>query len=550
MRRSKKDWEKDTYARSVSKQPERKERFVTHSEIPLEPLYTPEDLAGFSYEKELGYPGEFPFTRGVYGSMYRSRLWTMRQYAGFGTAEETNARFHYLLHQGQTGLSVAFDLPTQTGLDSDHALAEGEVGRVGVAIDSLRDMEILFQGIDLSRVSTSMTINATAAILYSMYLALAEKQGVPPEKIRGTVQNDILKEYIARGTYIYPPEPSIRLVVDLIEYSIQHTPRWNPISISGYHIREAGANAVQEVAFTFGDARAYLEAMTTRELPLSHICRRISFFFSAHNHFFEEIAKFRCARRLWARILKDEYHIEDPRALLLRFHTQTAGSTLTYQQPEVNLIRVAFQALSAVLGGTQSLHTNAFDEALGLPSEKSALLALRTQQVLAYETGVADVIDPLGGSYFLESLTNEIEEGVRSYLREIDDMGGMLTAIETQFVQKEILKTAYEYQRALEKKTITLVGVNMFQSEEEEFHPFQPRPQAEDEQKEKLRELRRSRDNRKVTATLRTIREKAREPSTNLIPYILDAVRNLATVGEISDTLRDVFGEFEDHGFL
>lgn len=540
------DWKNTVYAESIKRQPERKTRFQTVSGLDIDALYTPADLENWDYDDRLGYPGMFPFTRGVYGSMYRSRLWTMRQYAGFGTAEETNKRFKYLLEQGQTGLSVAFDLPTQMGYDPDHPLAGGEVGRVGVSIATLEDMERLLDGIPLDRVSTSMTINATAIILFAMYLAVAEKNNISFEKLSGTLQNDILKEYIARGTYIYPPEPSVRLVIDVIEFASRYVPRWNPISISGYHIREAGANAVQEIAFTFADAITYVEEIQKRGLDLNRIGRRLSFFFAAHNEFFEEVAKFRAARRLWARIMKERFNVTNPEALRLRFHTQTAGSTLTYQQPEVNIIRVAYQALAAVLGGTQSLHTNAYDEALGLPSEKSALLALRTQQVLAEETGVADTIDPLGGSYFIESLTDRLEEAVNHYLQRIEEIGGMKKAIESHYIQKEIQKSAYQYQQEVETGKRVIVGVNRYRMDEPPVEPFQPPAKSEEEQKERVRQFRRSRNQRSVSGALRNLEQAAKRNDVNLVLPVLDAVRKGATLGEIADVFRQVFGEYED----
>ena len=546
MPKSKDDWRREVYRPSRENMPERKSSFATLSGISIEPLYTAEDLADWDPAARLGYPGVFPFTRGVYPTMYRSRWWTMRQYAGFGTPEETNRRFRYLLKMGQTGLSVAFDLPTQIGYDSDHDLARGEVGRVGVAVDSVRDLETLFDGIPLDRVSTSMTINATAVILFAGYLALARKRGVPPERLAGTLQNDILKEYIARGTYIYPPGPSLRIVLDVIEFAVEHVPRWNPISISGYHIREAGADAVQETAFTLADGVTYVEGARERGLDLNRVGRRLSFFFSAHNHFFEEIAKFRAARRMWAVLMRDEFGVRDPRAMMLRFHTQTAGSTLTYQQPEVNLIRVAYQALAAVLGGTQSLHTNAYDEALGLPSETSALLALRTQQVLAEETGVADCVDPLGGAYYLERLTDEIERRAREYLDRIRRMGGMPAAVQNRFVQQEIQQSAYRYQKGVESGSIPVIGVNRYRMEDRPIEPFRPDPRVEEEQIRRLRELRRTRDSREVRACLRRLEQAAREEGRNLVLPVLDAVMAEATVGEIADVLRGVFGEYED----
>ncbi|MEM2829432.1 MAG: methylmalonyl-CoA mutase family protein, partial [Candidatus Jordarchaeales archaeon] len=451
---------------SLAKQPERVREFRTSSGIEVKRIYTPLDFGEEKYLEKLGFPGEYPFTRGVYETMYRGRLWTMRQYAGFGTAEESNRRFKYLLSQGQTGLSVAFDLPTQMGYDSDHPLAAGEVGRVGVAVSSLRDMEVLFDGIPLDKVSTSMTINAPTAVILAMYVALAEKRGIPPSELRGTVQNDILKEYIARGMYIFPPKPSMKLVVDVIEYCARNMPLWNPISISGYHIREAGADAVQEVAFTLADGIEYVRAVMERGLDVDKFAGRLSFFFSAHNNFFEEVAKFRAARRLWAKIMKEKFGAKSREAMMLRFHVQTAGSTLTAQQPLNNIVRVAIQALAAVLGGAQSLHTNSYDEALALPSEEAVKVALRTQQIIAYETGVADTIDPLGGSYYVEALTDTIEEKAERYIEEIEGMGGMVSAIEKGYVQREISSKAYSFQKAVERGEAIIVGINMFREED------------------------------------------------------------------------------------
>ena len=498
------------------------------------------------YKKDLGDPGEFPFTRGIYPNMYRGRLWTMRQYAGYATAEESNARYKYLLAQGTTGLSVAFDLPTQIGLDSDDPLAMGEVGKVGVAIDSLEDMERLFAGIPLDEVSTSMTINATAAILLSLYLAVARKQNVGFDKVRGTLQNDILKEYIARGTYIYPPAPSLRLVTDIFAFCAREVPNWNTISISGYHIREAGSTAVQEVAFTLADGITYVEAALEAGLEVDDFAPRISFFFNAHNNLLEEIAKFRAARRLWARIMRDRFKALDPRSMMLRFHTQTAGSSLTAQQPEVNVVRTTIQALAAVLGGTQSLHTNSMDEALGLPTEAAARVALRTQQVIAHESGVTETADPFGGSYAVEQLTNEVEEQALDYLRKIEAMGGMLRAIETGYVQREIQESAYRCQKAIETQEQIVVGVNRFQIEEEQPVPvLRIDPALEQAQVQRLRALRARRDNESVTAALKKL-EQAAGTTENLLPRILACVEAYATVGEISNTLRRVWGEYRE----
>ncbi|HHW43006.1 methylmalonyl-CoA mutase [Desulfofundulus thermobenzoicus] len=529
-------------AAQVKKRPERRPQFATDSEIEIKTLYTPVDLEQVDYERDLGFPGSYPFTRGVQPNMYRGRLWTMRQYAGFGTAEETNKRFRYLLEQGQTGLSVAFDLPTQIGYDSDHPLARGEVGKVGVAIDSLLDMETLFEGIPLDRVSTSMTINAPAAILLAMYIAVAEKQGVTPDKLNGTIQNDILKEYIARGTYIFPPGPSMRLITDIFAYCSKNIPNWNTISISGYHIREAGSTAVQEVAFTLADGIAYVQAAINAGLNVDDFAPRLSFFFNAHLNFFEEIAKFRAARRLWARIMKERFGAQNPRSWMLRFHTQTAGCSLTAQQPMVNIMRTAYEALSAVLGGTQSLHTNSYDEALALPSDQSVLIALRTQQVIGYEIGVTDTVDPLGGSYFIESLTGEIEEKAAAYINKIDEMGGAPEAIE--FMQREIQNSAYRYQMDIESGQKVVIGVNKFQMEEEKPKGLlKVDPAVAEHQTARLRDLRASRDNQKVKQVLDALRDAA-STSENLMPLIIDAVKAYATLGEICDSLREVFGEY------
>jgi len=525
-------------------------RFETASGLEAKEFLRPEDLVDLNWERDLAFPGEFPYTRGIYPTGYRSRLWTMRQYAGFGTAVESNARFRYLLAQGQTGLSVAFDLPTQIGLDSDHPRARGEVGRVGVAIDSLEDMEILFQGIPLERVSTSMTINATAAILLALYLAVAEKQGASLKRISGTVQNDILKEYIARGTYIYPPAQALRIVTDIFAFCHEHAPEWNTISISGYHIREAGATAIQEIAFTLANAVAYVEAARARGLSVDDFAPRLSFFLNAHNDLLEEIAKFRAARRLWARLMRERFGTQNPRSWMFRFHTQTAGSTLTAQQPDVNVVRVTLQALAAVLGGTQSLHTNARDEALALPTEASALLALRTQQIIAQESGVAQTIDPLGGSYYVEDLTNRIERGAEEYLGKIDAMGGVLRAIETGYIQREIQQSAYEYQKQVEAGQRVVVGLNRYPSDEATPMPIlRIDPDIERAQVERLRSLRTRRNPERVDATLREVENVARSDQ-NLMPPILDAVKAHATVGEISDTLRKVFGEYQESAVI
>ncbi|MFZ0979402.1 MAG: methylmalonyl-CoA mutase family protein [Candidatus Acidiferrales bacterium] len=514
--------------------------------LSIEAVITPEDLAGFDPERDLGYPGEFPFTRGVYPTMYRGRLWTMRQYAGFGSAIESNRRYRYLLEKGQTGLSVAFDLPTQIGMDSDHALAQGEVGKVGVAIDSIDDMLALFDGIPLERVSTSMTINSTAAILLALYVAVAKKQGANLARLAGTVQNDILKEYIARGTYIYPLRPAMRIVTDIFAWCRAEIPNWNAISISGYHIREAGSTEVQEVAFTLANAIAYVEAAISAGLQVDEFAPQLSFFFNAHNEFLMQVAKFRAARRLWARTMRDRFGARDPRSMMLRFHAQTAGSALTAQQPENNIARVALQCLAAVLGGCQSLHANALDEALALPTEQAALLALRTQQIIAHETGVANTIDPVGGSYAIEKLTGEIESAAQDYISKIDAMGGMLRAIETGYVQQEIQKSAYEYQRAIERGEQVVVGVNRFQTDQERPIPtLRIDPEIERSQIARLQALRARRDAAKSRAALEEVERRART-TENLMPAILAAVEGSATVGEISDSLRRAFGEYRE----
>ncbi|HLI04979.1 MAG TPA: methylmalonyl-CoA mutase family protein [Ktedonobacteraceae bacterium] len=539
------EWRETTAREAKKKAGERKETFTTSpaSDIVVPDLATEEDLEGFNAQTQLGYPGEFPFTRGVHPGMYRSRLWTMRQYAGFGTAEESNRRYHFLLSQGTTGLSVAFDLPTQMGYDADNPLSEGEVGKVGVSISSLEDMETLLNGLPLDRISTSMTINATAAILLSLYIAVARKRGVELRKLSGTVQNDILKEYTARGTYIYPPQHSMRIITDIFSYCAENIPRWNTISISGYHIREAGATAVQEVAFTLSNAIAYVQAAIDAGLNIDTFAGQLSFFFNSHNNIFEEVAKFRAARRMWAHIMRERFHAQDPRSMMLRFHTQTAGSTLTAQQPDNNVVRTAYQALAAVLGGTQSLHTNSKDEALSLPTEEAARLALRTQQILAYETGVADVVDPLAGSYYVESLTNAIEERAWKYIERIDELGGSVRAIERGFMQAEIEQAAYDYQKAQEKEETIVVGVNRF-TQEGEQRPSLLRvdPEIGRRQAAKLAALRQRRDNERVQRTLNALENGARG-SENLIPLIIDAVEAYATLGEISDAMRRVFGE-------
>jgi methylmalonyl-CoA mutase N-terminal domain/subunit len=506
----------------------------------------PTDLTGFDPDEQLGFPGEFPYTRGIQPTMYRGRLWTMRQYAGFGTAAESNQRYRYLLSQGVSGLSVAFDLPTQIGFDSDHPLAAGEVGRVGVAIDSIEDMVALFEGIPLDRVSTSMTINATAIILLALYVAVAKRQGVSPQKLSGTVQNDVLKEYVARGTYIYPPKASLRIVTDIFAYCAHEVPQWNTISISGYHIREAGSTAIQEVAFTFANAIAYVQAAIDRGLDINAFGQRLSFFFNAHNNFLEEIAKFRAARRLWARVMRDRFGATNPRAQQLRFHTQTAGSTLTAQQPDNNIVRVAIQALSAVLGGTQSLHTNSRDEALALPSEESARVALRTQQIIASESGVTNTVDPFGGGYYIEKLTNEIEEGVTDLLRRIDALGGTLAAVESGFIQRQIQDSAYKAQLAIDTAEATVVGVNRYTSDEtERIEVFTLDPALERAQADRVQALRARRDSTIWKKAIDVVAAAARG-TENLVPPIIAAVEAEATVGEIADTLRSVFGEYKE----
>jgi methylmalonyl-CoA mutase, N-terminal domain len=514
--------------------------------ITTHPLYTPADLEGWDHDRDVSFPGEFPYTRGVQPTMYRGRLWTMRQYAGMGDAEESNRRYKYLLRHGTTGLSVAFDLPTQIGMDSDHPMAIGEVGKVGVAIDSVEDMQRLFDGINLEKVSTSMTINATASILLALYIAVAKRSGADVSKLSGTVQNDVLKEYIARGTYIYPPKQAMRIITDMFAYANEHLPEWNPISISGYHMREAGSTAVQEIAFTLANGIAYVDAAQAAGQSVDRFAPRLSFFFNAHNNFLEEVAKFRAARRMWARIMKERFGAKNPRALMLRFHTQTAGSTLTAQQPENNIVRTALQALAAVLGGTQSLHTNSFDEALGLPTEEAARIALRTQQIVGFETGVANTIDPLAGSYHIESLTNELERQANQYLSRIDALGGTLKAIEVGFIQQEIQNAAYEFQQSVDRLEQVVVGVNRFQTEGDGSVPVQRiDEQLERKQVERLRALRDRRDRAAAESSLKAVKDSAQSGS-NLMPHIITAVENLCTVGEIADTMRGVFGEYQE----
>jgi methylmalonyl-CoA mutase N-terminal domain/subunit len=511
-------------------------------------LYTPVDIEGFDYERDLGIPGEYPYTRGVQPTMYRGRLWTMRMYAGFATAEESNKRYRYLIANGGTGLSVAFDLPTQIGYDSDDMMAEGEVGKVGVAIDTLKDMEILFDQIDLAKVSTSMTINAPASVLLAMYIAVGEKQGVPANLLRGTIQNDILKEYAARGTYIFPVKPSMRLITNIFEYCSQNVPKWNTISISGYHIREAGSTAAQEIAFTIADGIAYIEAALKAGMKIDEFAGRLSFFWNAHNNVLEEVAKFRASRRLWARVLKDRFGAKEAKSMKLRFHTQTAGSMLTAQQPDNNVVRVALQAAAAVMGGTQSLHTNSRDEALALPTQASVQIALRTQQIIAYESGLADVVDPLGGSYYVEAMTNAIEKEAEQYIKKIDEMGGAVEAIEKGYIQKEIQDSAYAWQMAVESGEKVIVGVNKFQVEEKPVEGLlRVDASAGEFQKKKLAEVKADRDNDKVKAELAKLETAAADESVNLMPVILDCVRAYCSIGEICGVLRKVFGEFKPH---
>lgn len=535
-------WESEVLDPVLKKQPERKEEFKTASGVDLNRIYSPADWPVGNYQKKLAFPGQYPYTRGIQPTMYRGRLWTMRQYAGFASARETNERFRYLLGRGQTGLSVAFDLPTQMGYDSDHSMAGGEVGKTGVAIDTLRDLEILLEGIPLDKVSTSMTINATAAILLSFYIAVAEKQGVKAESLRGTIQNDILKEYIARGTYIYPPKPSMRVITDIFSFCSQHLPQWNTISISGYHIREAGSTAAQELAFTLANGITYVQAAIDAGLDVDGFASRLSFFFNVHNDFLEEVAKFRAARRLWARIMRERFGAKKPSSLLLRFHTQTGGSTLTAQQPENNIVRVTVQALAAVLGGTQSLHTNSMDEALGLPTEKAVTIALRTQQIVANESGVDGTVDPMGGSYCIEALTDELERRAEEYIGKIDAAGGVLKSIESGYIQSEIQESAYRWHRAVEEKSAIVVGVNDFIDKDETVPELlRIDPESERRQVESLKAIKAERDNDAVARARKRLKTAA-EGSENLVPLILDAVRVYTTLGEVSDTLREVFG--------
>jgi len=536
--------------KTLSRFPERRDKFVTGSDLEVDRIYTRENTADLNPDEFLGLPGVYPYTRGVQPTMYRGRLWTMRQYAGFGNAEESNQRYKFLLQKGQTGLSIAFDLPTQMGYDSDHAMSEGEIGKVGVAIDSLADMEVLFDGIPLDKVSTSMTINAPAAVLLAMYIAVAEKQGVSPDKLRGTIQNDILKEYIARGTYIFPPAPSMRLITDIFEYCSQNVPKWNTISISGYHIREAGSTAAQEIAFTLADGVAYVKAALESGLQVDDFAPRLSFFFNAHNDLMEEVAKFRAARLLWARIMKEKFNATNPKSMMLRFHTQTAGSTLTAQQPDNNIIRVTIQTLAAVLGGTQSLHTNSRDEAMALPTEDSVQIALRTQQIVAQESGVTNTVDPLAGSYYIESLTSILVNEAQEMIDKIETLGGMVSAIEKGYVQKQIQNSAYDYQISIENEDRIIVGVNGFRVEEETKPDLlRVDPAIGELQKEKLSSVKEKRDNKLVEEKLMMIREAA-ETSGNLMPLILEAVKEYSTLGEICGVLRDVFGEYRESVIL
>ena len=538
-------WKKEKYDKATYSDVNKKRDFTSISGKKIKELYTPLDLDGFDYLRDLGFPGEYPYTRGVHPSMYRGRLWTMRQFSGFGTAEDTNKRYKYLLSHGQTGLSVAFHLPTLMGIDSDHHLSQGEIGKCGVAVDSLADMEILFDGIPLDRVSTSMTINPPAAVLWAMYIAVGEKQGVSPKHISGTIQNDILKEYIAQKTFIFPPRPSMKLIIDTFEFGSKEVPRWNIISISGYHIREAGSTALQELAFTLRDGIEYVEWALERGLEIDEFSPRLSFFFNAHNDFFEEIAKFRAARKIWAEVMRERFRAKNPRSWWLRFHTQTSGVSLTAQQPYNNTIRVAIQALAAVLGGTQSLHTNSLDETYALPSEEAVTIALRTQQIMAHESGVANCIDPLGGAYFVEKLTKEMEEEAKEYIRKIDDMGGMVKAIEFGFPQKEIADSAYKYQKAVEKKEKIIVGVNAFQMEHEPISTLQIDESVAKQQLARLKEVKKTRNNTYVKQNLLDL-QKAAENDENLMPFILNCVKSYATLGEIIDSLKKIYGEYQE----
>ncbi len=544
LKRRRMKWRKEVVDKSLLRRKERKSRFLTSSSIPVERLYTPLEVQGKDYIRDLGFPGEYPFTRGVYSTMYRGRLWTMRQYAGFGTAEQTNERFRYLLQQGQTGVSVAFDFPTQIGLDCDHPMALGEVGKVGVSVGTLKEMELLFSQIPLDRITTSMTINAPAAVLLAMYVAVAQKRGVSTSLLGGTVQNDILKEYVARGMYIYPPEPSMKLVTDIFEYCCEKMPRWNMISVSGYHIREAGATAAQEVAFTLANAIAYVQAAVDRGLNVDAFARRLSFFFACHNNFLEEIAKFRAARRMWARIMRERFEAENPSSWQMRFHTQTSGVALTAQQPRNNIVRVTLQALAAVLGGTQSLHTNSFDEAHALPSASAATVALRTQQIIAYESGVTATVDPIAGSYCVEALTDQIEEKAGRYIGKIDQQGGAVKAIEKGYMQREIVESAYRTQKMLEENERIVVGVNAFTAKGKvPIKLLRVDPTVEKKVVERLNLVKKKRNKAKTRKALRELHSAVEDETENLIPPVLDAAKNYATIGEICNVLREVYGE-------
>jgi methylmalonyl-CoA mutase N-terminal domain/subunit len=546
MSNRRKKWEEETLKNHLEKHPEWKDEFTTTSSVPIKRLYSPSDISEFNYLSDLNFPSEYPFTRGVQPTMYRGRLWTMRMFSGFGTAEESNLRYKYLLEHGETGLSVAFDFPTLYGFDTDHPLAKGEFGKCGVAISSLKDMELLFHEIPLEKITTSMTINGPASIVWGMYIVAAQKQGASPKIIGGTIQNDILKEYIAQKSYIFPPKPSMRLIVDTFEYGYKEVPKWNTISISGYHIREAGSTAVQELAFTLADGLAYVEEAKNRGLDVDDFAPRLSFFFNAHNDLFEEVAKYRAARRIWAREMKEKFKAKNPRSWWLRFHTQTAGCSLTAQQPENNIVRVTIQALAAVLGGTQSLHTNSMDEALALPSEKAVRIALRTQQILAHESGIANTIDPVGGSYFVEALTNQMEEECYKYFDRIDALGGVIPAIENGFFQKEIANAAYKYQKEIENNMRTIVGVNDYVMDKHvKIGLLEMDPEGEKRQINRLKDLRKNRDNKKAKELLDTLKSKA-EGDENLMPYIIECVKAYCTLGEVTDVFREVFGEYKE----
>ncbi|MGR3176220.1 MAG: acyl-CoA mutase large subunit family protein [Candidatus Scalindua sp.] len=548
IKEKKKEWETTTLGESIKNTPEKKNRFTNLSQKVIERIYT--SLEGDTdYLNDLGFPGEYPYTRGIYPTMYRAHPWTMREFAGFGTAEETNERLKYLLKQGQMGLSIAFDLPTLLGRDSDDPLSEGEVGRCGVAIDTLVDMETLFRDIPLDKVTTSMTINAPASVLFAMYIALAENQGIDPVKLEGTIQNDILKEYIAQNEWIYPPESSLRLITDTIVYSARHIPKWHPVSISGYHIREAGSTAIQELAFTLYDGLTYVEEVIKAGLDIDEFAPRLSFFFNSHNDFFEEIAKFRAARRIWAREIKKRYNPGDPHSMALRFHTQTAGCTLTAQQPLNNIIRVTIQALAGVLGGTQSLHTDSLDETLALPSEKAVRIALRTQQIIAEESGVTNTIDPLGGSYYIESLTNEMEKGAQEYFKKLDDLGGMVSAIEKSFPQDEIRNASYTYQKEIDNNERIIVGVNKFTTKEEPIETLKIEPEIEKKQVEKLQAFKKNRDNNRLNKALEELKKTA-ESGKSVMPMIIKAVKLYATVGDVCNAMKEVFGEYKEPGTI